>query len=505
MRRQVPLRAVLCSILAMIGSCKSRLASDTSLKGTSAFSGANYTISATIELITPIDLSAMNTPWQSATLVSQTPVSAIYDVTINPFMDFKSTLKSNPNWQRDNKANPALASYLKPGVTTNWDLEMQTQLLTALKTEGINPSTLTDVELVQQVSNWVFKPKGAFQYKTLFIPYYLSFEAGKIAVQTELKEAFSREKLVAGITSDEDTIQLGMLGKSMFEARIHGDCTASATLLATILKALGIPTRLVVNIPLVDANDPNQIQMVNREIRHPTAKKSSLAFSRKVIGSWATHTFNEVFIGSQWVRLNYTRLGQEIVDPDSLGIMIQVAQMKDWSESQLGNWGIHAAKHKLAPLFSVNPYRTIKISDQTYHGFTFPPDDDSFGELKIAKIDKALKADDAALPDFLRVPFSKSKNYFLNVSNQDGNLQKKGYLKQFLKSVSNKVSLKSPGHPTVSAMIVGTANDGKNIAGFVLQVLNPETLVLGASYKLEAETSTGPYHYEIGADVRLSP
>jgi hypothetical protein len=34
---------------------------------------------------------------------------------------------------------------------------------------------------------------------------------------------------------------------------------------------------------------------------------------------WVSHTFDEVFVGGRWRRLNYDRLGQNVLDPQYLG------------------------------------------------------------------------------------------------------------------------------------------------------------------------------------------
>jgi hypothetical protein len=164
-------------------------------------------------------------------------------------------------------------------------------------------------------------------------------------------------------SSDAEAMQEGLFGKSMFQKRWHGDCTSTAILQSTILKALGIPTRLVVSIPIVDFNDPKELDLVRGQIKNADAKQAILAFSEHAKGSWGSHTFNEVYIGRQWVCLNYNRIGQGLIDKDFLGVMVQVERAADWSQMGLATWALHVFGKTSTKLASINPYRTLSLSD----------------------------------------------------------------------------------------------------------------------------------------------
>ena len=184
-----------------------------------------------------------------------------------------------------------------------------------------------------------------------------------MTVVPEARSAFDYVKSTAGITSDEEAMAAGILGTTMFHERHYGDCTASATFQANIFKALGIPTRIVVSVPIADANDPQQLAMAIKELHNDRIRKTAMDNIRKGVGSWVNHWFNEVYVGKRWVRLNYNNFGQGIVDSNYLGMMVQVAQVADWSEARLISWGINANASKHPPGVSVNPYRLVKISD----------------------------------------------------------------------------------------------------------------------------------------------
>jgi len=50
----------------------------------------------------------------------------------------------------------------------------------------------------------------------------------------------------------------------MFETRARGSCSSSAIYLTGCLRALGVPTRIVLVIPAIDANDANTGAHVRR-------------------------------------------------------------------------------------------------------------------------------------------------------------------------------------------------------------------------------------------------
>lgn len=326
----------------------------------------SYSIVSRLEIVKPVDVAAMNDDYQDARLVSETEHTAIVDVRTFPLGTAGQAIGENRSWRTDDAANPALRDFIAPGVTANWDTEMQRELVAALEADGIHPAHLSDRQLVEQVSAWLFRGKW-FRYASDFVAYDVLFDGGRATINPKLRDHFDQEVHDGKLATDAAAIALGVYGKAMFEARVHGDCTASAILQTTVLRALGIPTRLVLTIPLVDGNDPAQLRQVHDNLHHDRV--------RNAIGhgqprdSWASHTFNEVFIGDRWVRLNYATLGQAPIDR-GMGLMIHVNTMRDWSESAVSRtWGEYAerdydrddASFKLS---SVNPYRSLELHDE---------------------------------------------------------------------------------------------------------------------------------------------
>src|SRR4029079_15647850 len=141
-------------------------------------------------------------------------------------------------------------------------------------------------------------------------------------------------------------------------------CTSSAVFLTTALRALGVPTRMVLCIPAVDGNDNQQLEMVKKPIKHNQMRKALLQGLSNAKG-YAIHTFNEVFVGGRWVRLNYKTLGQNILDANAFGILTHVNTFNDLSEATLAaTWGKRYALGERDAVFQHgNPYRADEIAD----------------------------------------------------------------------------------------------------------------------------------------------
>ena len=164
----------------------------------------------------------------------------------------------------------------------------------------------------------------------------------------------------------EEQWQRELFADGMFENRVHGSCTSSAIYLCGGLRAVGIPTRIVLLIPLVDANDAAQLELVERGIRHHQVRAEALAGLRGIGAGWASHTFNEVFVGGRWRRLNYTRLGQPILDRGLFGLTTHILTVRDWADARMAQsvgrrqaLGLRDAVFKTS-----NPYATLVVTDE---------------------------------------------------------------------------------------------------------------------------------------------
>jgi len=446
---------------------------------------ADYVIHNRMEILKPIKLSAMNNDSQDAVLVEDKGETAIVDITYHPLVG-DQVVQENPNWQSDDKAMP---EYLKPGLTSNWDLQMQKDLIAALAMAGIDPNKLTDKQLVQQVSNWLLKN---FNAEGPFIAYYVDFKNGQPYVRDEFRKEFEQEKSSFGLTTDQQAFDHGLFGKAMFYNRIHGSCTPSSILWTTVFRALGIPTRIVETTPPVDANDSSQLKNIVNAVGDNVVRSTLVTGVGVGAGGWANHTFVEVFVGKKWVRLNYNKLGQAILDPYYFGMLTIVNHFKDWSDSGLvDTWGLHAVsvmdgKSFPVNLGSVNPYRSLGLSDNLNQlaGFPNPP-----GRLNFpltATVNQMWTQNDPTLPPLLQqMSVPGYTLIFAEMSERDKN-GNYTWLKFLLKILSPEfIFTNGADQQKLSTQYVGTYSSDTN-QGFILIIPSSDyqKLKLGASYSV---------------------
>jgi hypothetical protein len=322
-----------------------------------------YSVRTILRFVPPLDKAALDDDYQDARILEAADDYIELEVIHYPFATPDETVEENPNWQRD---YAGMTECLKPGVTTNWDAKMKQDLLAELKTAGIKIDQLTDKEVVEKVSSWLMR-RSRYLGK-VFTTFYIYYPNGQPKVYPGLEDAFERE-----FNRDKDnyTWPIGdhfdheLLGKGMFYNKTHGSCTSFAVYLTTVLRALGIPARMVILTPAVDASDSEQLIMVKENITHNKVREIMLAGLRKSSKGFTNHTINEVYVGNRWSRLNYNKLGQPVLDQNLFGLQTHVRTFNDLSEANLApTWGRRYAKNEKSAVFKHgNPYSAVAISD----------------------------------------------------------------------------------------------------------------------------------------------
>jgi hypothetical protein len=316
-----------------------------------------YTVRTVIKVMPPINVECLNDDYQDARVLNNGPKFVELEVIHYPLNTNSETIRGNPNWRTDASRQEA---FVQPGITTNWDVAMKRELIAAIKSDGIDPDQLDDKELVLRVSRWLFSNS---KFRNMFCTHYIHYPEGKPAIYPGLEARFQSDKGDPSWSTQEQ-FEHELLGRSMFRTRTHGTCTSTAVYLTTVLRALGIPTRMVLAIPLVDANDPAQIDKVKGNIHHHRVRRDVLLGNVGLVG-YANHTFNEVYVGGRWVRLNYSKLGQNSLDATAMGLFTHVNTFKDLSEASLAQtWGRRYARGERDDVFKTsNPYKAEEVSD----------------------------------------------------------------------------------------------------------------------------------------------
>ena len=322
-----------------------------------------YSVRSVVKLMRPCSLEAINDDYQDARVLSETKDYLELEVIHYPFNTNAETIDGHLDWRA---RSVGMKQWIEPGITTNWDPKMRRDLLAKLKAAGIDVETLTDKEIVERMATWALK--RARGLNSVFTTYYVHFPDGRPSVYPGLEKAFERE-----FQRDSENYNWTIdqhfghevLGREMYYNKTHGSCTSYAVYQTTLLRAAGIPARMIVVIPIVDPTDSKQIQLIEDHIAHPEVRETLLSSLNGKSG-FIDHAFNEVHIGGRWRRLDYSTLGRNTYGPSAMGMVTHVHTFRDLSDADLtATWGVRYAKGLRDDTFSgSNPYQTTELSDR---------------------------------------------------------------------------------------------------------------------------------------------
>ena len=467
-----------------------------------------YTVRATLRLLNPVNPDALNDPWQTARIVRKTDLYTDVEFTFFPLLPAEPSV-GNPDWWKD---NVRLAEFTKPGVTCNYDAAMQRQLFGELKADGIDIDHLDDKAIVEKVSAWLLR--RSHYIDRMFDTWFVDFPNGSPRVLPELRKAFEAGKGDPA-WSDQQQFDRELLGRGMFENRTSGSCTSYAILQATVFKAIGIPTRIVLLTPIVDANDPTQLDLICSNIHHHHVRAQMLRGLPATRDSFTNHTINEVFIGGvggRWVRLNYRRLDQPILDRSCLGLAVHTNTVNDWSEANYAaTWGKRYGLELRDDGVSktANPHRALALSDRFGAKATIDNPEVRDPEPKSAVVTRAYwLSDDSARPRF--VPPSKDATclYLMLHLEADPFQNDWHVLKSFLQRAPRQFELKSPGQAAIPAKVTADSvtNSDEDVFDIYLRVTLNDLAKMekGIEYQLTPPGDADGMHWSLRKPIALT-
>ena len=360
-----------------------------------------YFVRSVVQVMRPVTPEYLNDDYQDARVLDETDSYVELEVIHYPFNSVADAIKGNANWREDVAANADLAPWLAPGPTSDWTPELRETMLADLAAEvGIDiraseiadAPSLDDRSVAETVSRWLMNRSEFHNGFTAFVTEF--DEDGQPFVTDELRGNRDVEDFEA-----EWRRELSAAG--MYAAREHGSCSSSSIYLSGCLRAIGLPTRTILCIPVVDAGDEREVDLVRHGIRHPAVRRTLLGALDGLRNSWASHTFNEVWIDGRWRRLNYSKLGQNIYDREMFGLMTHVATFRDWAEARMPE--TIGARQKGARQRDVfggnNPYSTVALRDGFGPHCTLERPEHVVIETKV---DRLWWSDDETLPEFIR-------------------------------------------------------------------------------------------------------
>ncbi len=322
-----------------------------------------YSVRTVFRFLPPLDEESLCDGFQDARVLNQTNEYIEIEAIHYPLATSHEAVGENRQWKRD---YAHMTEYLAPGPTVNWDASMRRDLSAALRADGIDIDALTDKQVVEQVSRWLLK-RSRYLGK-VFTTFYVHGPDGEPRILPGLEDAyqgeFNRDKDNYDWTIDEH-FDHEVLGKGMFYNRTHGSCTSTAIYLTTVLRALGIPTRMVFVSPAVDASNREQILMVRNGITNHRVRETMLAGLRRSSRGFTNHTLNEVYIGNRWVRLDYSTLSPSVFGVRHFGLQTHLYTVNDLCDIDLAStWGRRYAKSERSDTFKhSNPYSAVEVSD----------------------------------------------------------------------------------------------------------------------------------------------
>ena len=464
-----------------------------------------YTIRTVVRVMPPIAPDFINDDYQDARIRKQTKEYVELEVIHYPFSAPGTTLEPNPTWRSD---YADMKQHLDPGITTNWDETMRRDLIAALRSDGIDVEQLDDKRTVEQVSNWIMANLKCNDLSTVS---HLHYPDGIPTIFPGLEKSFERGKGDPSWTMQQQ-FEHELYGRSMFYNRTRGTCTPSATAITTILRALGIPTRMIIVIPAVDASNAKQVAKVADEIKRDDVRAIILEGLERLGNSNASHTFNEVYVGNRWHRLNYNHLDQGILDSAWLGLMTHVHTFGDLSEANLApTWTVRAASGRRDDAFGGNnPYTTIAISDQTGK-HSNPADLPSLGEREHQRltISKVYWFHSGDRPAMIPADWRKQNgegHLLIHVDEAfQGSLA--GQYESFFADVDKQFELIAEGHPTVKAVALQAwwVDHDKGVREFYLNIPAGEfeKMKPGVAYSLRPRNQSTKCRWEVARGVHV--
>jgi|GEM_PF-5121358 hypothetical protein len=461
---------------------------------------STYTVTATMQIAGKVSPADVNDADQQVTIIRYQNGITTLRVTYFPFANSQRPVSADPDWRTTDKA---LSRYTKPSVTANWDPAMRSDLIAALLHDGIDVSQMNDYDLVTAVSKWALE-RCTNDSRFVIWDYY--YPNGKPAVYPPLRQDFDLVKGDASVT-DAEMASREVLGKDMYYGKVTGDCTSMAVYLTTVLRALGIPTRIVVWTPPFDYNDKKQAAQFISSIHHH-ALHAQIAESYNEMkngGDFTDHMVNEVYVGHRWVELNDDSLAGPDVNISPFGLSFHIARCTDISELNLAQtWGLRMANYPdvAGRLTSVNPYSTISDTDKFGRLSTVSNPPVHHYNLTSATVTGLYYKNSSSLPSSVydEVKTSKYIDFLLAIKDPGTG----GYhaLKQFSIDAPKRFILTSDsGMRLELENQIGSITDD-SFQAFCLEITSGTFVPQkGAHYELKSVDQSATYKWNIPADV----
>ena len=451
-----------------------------------------YTVRSVIQVMRPVTPEFLNDAYQDARVLDETETYVELEVIHYPLVDLKNVGTDG--------ATEDVARWLEPGPTSNASPRLARKIRSAMKKDVGSVLDVTLGESLAQAAKWLL---NRAKHQDRFSTFITGVDAnGKFFVPKELA-AYTKNKSKEEGLSPEETWPREIQAAGMFQHSERGSCSSSAIYLSGCLRALGVPTRTVLCVPIIDANDEREWDLLRQGIQHNQVRAQIEGALEKSRRGWSSHTFNEVYVEGRWHRLNYSDLDAGVLSDGFFGLMTHVATFHDWADARMwetiGPRGALSNDEKSRDVFgSHNPYSTIALRDSfgVHCSVQNPP-------AKVATV--AVNA----------IHWTDSENLPQDILASNGERGRMGLIAEVpwssmdaisghLSRADNKVMLTSEDVPSVQGNFHTGCIWGKSSRGFLFIQLNKQdwkSLVKGATYRVSTEVQSDVPSWILNASI----
>ena len=292
-----------------------------------------YTVRAVLKIRQPYDVETMNDLYQDVR-VTEGPDEAGYAlIEAIIYRDTEVVFSASPYPLAE--LRPELRACTQPGIATNYDSAMQAEVLDIVSTAS------TDVKVVEPVLKWVDAKTDCYLKYSIPEVYYTYLAAdGSVQVRN-----YSDSLPV------EELLRTHYFAASMFSERTHGTCTSIAALKCAMLKAAGLPCRLIQTIHPIYYHEDQAVAYTNNLNRQWDCVFEQAAGTNTL---WCNHASMEVYLDGHWIRVDRS-LG--IYHENESCLNLKILSVADWSEVDFSEtWPVDWIHER--------PYYTLSIEDQ---------------------------------------------------------------------------------------------------------------------------------------------
>ncbi|MDE0686471.1 MAG: hypothetical protein OXI63_26390 [Candidatus Poribacteria bacterium] len=305
-----------------------------------------YSLRVVLDIKPPWSLASMNDLFQDARHLAHTQSNyEKVEVIVYPY----ASPMLLPTRYPSQIASKSLKKYIQPTCDLNYSPEMQRAIKEILSNET---HTLGVIDRLQQE---VGQMKLTVPLYDPFIYTYMNH--GELIVDQEFFDSMDRKMTETEI---EEVLAVNYFGDSMFKRKQHGACISRARILATMLRAAGIPARVTMGVPLIyyykgTGEWEHLIKNLNNE-----EVAGSFSYERPsapnevgIVG----HSQVEVYLNNHWIRLGYQLNEGPIFAATDL-VFIKIIDASDFASIDFTKtWAPRS-------WLKARPYRTVALSDQ---------------------------------------------------------------------------------------------------------------------------------------------